>query len=126
MKRPSIGQQVTFLYTDDLEMTSQFYGQTLELDFVLDQGSCHIYRLSPSSFIGLCSLHDRPTSPVGVTLSLVSDDVDGFYDFLVAKDVVFERSPAYSETFNVYSCLFLDPNGYRLEIQQFRDKNWKN
>ena len=126
MKRPEIHQQVTFLYTDDLEKTSAFYRDVMELELALDQGPCHIYALSPTSFIGVCSLSDRPSSPVGLTVSLVSDDVDGFYQRLVDKGVVFEREPALSEKFNVYSCLFLDPNGYRIEIQEFRDEKWKN
>lgn len=123
---PSIDQQVTFLYTEDLEKTSNFYSETLELEFALDQGNCHIYKLSPTSFLGICRLQDRPTSPVGVTVSLVSGDVDAFYKNLIAKGVIFERAPKYSEAFKVYSCLFLDPNGYRIEIQEFRDKYWKN
>ena len=52
-------------------------------------------------------------------------DVDGFYQNLVAKGVKFEREPAYSGCFNVYSCLFIDPNGCRIEIEEFRDKKWK-
>lgn len=126
MKRHSINQQVTFVYTDDLEKSSAFYRDTLELEFVLDQGSCHIYKLSPTSFIGVCRLAERPSSPVGLTLSLVVDDVDGAHQALVEKGVPFERNPAYSEQFNVYSCLFLDPNGYRIELQEFRDPKWKN
>ena len=125
MKQNSVHQQVTFLYTDDLEKSSAFYRDILELEFALDQGSCHIYKLSPTSFIGVCSLADRPTSPVGVTLSLVVEDVDAFHRALVGKGVSFERAPAYSEQFDVYSCLFFDPNGYRIEIQEFRDSKWK-
>lgn len=124
MNAHPVNQQVTFLYTEDLDGSSVFYRDVMGLEFVLDQGSCHIYRLSPSSFIGVCTLADRPTSPVGVTISLVVDDVDGFHQALVDKGITFERAPAYSERFNVYSCLFLDPNGYRIEIQQFRDKTW--
>lgn len=125
MKRLSVNQQVTFLYTDDLEKSSAFYRDTLELEFALDQGSCHIYKLSPTSFIGICTLADRPSSPVGLTISLVVEDVDACYQALEVKGVHFERTPAYSERFNVYSCLFLDPNGYRIEIQEFRDPDWQ-
>ena len=51
MKRSQITQQVRFLYTDDLEKRSAFYRDVLELEFALDQGACHIYHLSPISFI---------------------------------------------------------------------------
>lgn len=118
-------QQITFLYTTDLEGTSRFYSEIMELPFALDQGCCHIYRLSPSSYIGVCDIADRPKSPVGVTVSLVVPDVDAWCERLKSRGVVFEREPGYSETFKVYGALFLDPNGYRIEIQQFRDPKWK-
>ena len=42
MERPSIDQQVTFLYTIDLEATAVFYETILELPLILDQGACRI------------------------------------------------------------------------------------
>ena len=36
-------QLVTFLYTRDLEQSAVFYGETLGLPLVLDQGACRIY-----------------------------------------------------------------------------------
>ena len=51
-RRPFIEQSMTFFYTDDLERLSRFYREVLELPLVLDQGVCHIYRVSESSFAG--------------------------------------------------------------------------
>ncbi len=97
----------------------------MELDFVVDQGACHIFRLTPESYLGVCRLPDRPRAKAGVTISLVSDDVDGWHDFLVAKGVGFVRQPAASAEFGVYSALFLSPDGYRIEIQRFDDADWR-
>lgn len=122
--RPSISQSIVFTYTDDLEPASRFFREVMALDFVVDQGACHIFRLTPQSYIGVCRLHDRPRAAVGVTISIVSDDVDGWHDFLVAKGVRFVRQPAASREFGVYSTLFLSPDGYRIEIQRFDDPAW--
>ena len=121
---PSISHNITFTYTTDLAAGSRFFQDVLELDFVVDQGACHIYRLTETNFIGICDLPDRPSEPVGVTITLVSDDVDGWYRFLADKGVEFVRTPAYSDPLGVYSTLFLSPDGYRIEIQSFDDPDW--
>ena len=121
---PPINQNVVFTYTDNLDEASAFFRDIMELEFVLDQGSCHIYRLSEQCFLGVCNLADRPREQAGVTITIVSDDVDGWYDFLTAKGVEYIKPPSYSLEFNVYSSLFISPHGYRIEIQEFDDKKW--
>lgn len=122
--RPKIDQSVVFTYTDDLEAGSRFFREVMELDFVVDQGPCHIFRLSETSFLGVCNLPDRPTNKAGVTITIVSSDVDGWHDFLVARGVEYVKEPSHSPKFNVYSSLFISPHGYRIEIQNFDDRDW--
>jgi len=122
--RPPIDQSVIFTYTDDLKAGSRFFREVMELDFVVDQGLCHIFRLNDASFLGVCALPDRPTSQVGVTITIVSSDVDGWYDFLTSKGVEYVKDPSHSSRFNVYSSLFISPHGYRIEIQNFDDMHW--
>ena len=43
-------QQVTFLYTADLQATLDFYENTLGLPLVLDQGGCRIYGVAANAF----------------------------------------------------------------------------
>lgn len=126
MARPAITDTIVFTYTDDLAASSRFFRETLELAFVVDQGVCHIFRLSPTSYIGVCSIAGRPRATVGVTITIVTDDVDGWYDFLISKGLVYQSAPEASERFKVYSSLFIDPNGYRIEIQSFRDPAWRD
>jgi catechol 2,3-dioxygenase-like lactoylglutathione lyase family enzyme len=121
---PPISQSITFTYTDDLDRASGFFREIMELELVLDQGPCHIYRLTETSFIGVCNLPDRPTDAAGVTITIVSDDVDGWRDFLESKGLVYQRLPARSERFRIYSSLFVSPHGYRIEIQRFDDPSW--
>ena len=122
--RPEISQSIIFTYTDDLAQTSKFFAETMELDLVVDQGSCYIFRLSETGYLGVCNLPDRPTEKTAVTISIVSDDVDGWYEFLTAKGVEYIKKPSYSEEFKVYSSLFMSPHGYRVEIQRFGDVGW--
>ncbi len=122
--RPSISHSIVFTYTDDLPTASRFFKDVLELDFVVDQGPCHIFRLSATSFIGVCHLSDRPTEKGGVTISMVSEEVDEWHDFLTAKGLEYVAKPAHSDRFGVYSSLFMSPDGYRLEIQRFDDAAW--
>ena len=118
-------QQVTFLYTRDLERSAIFYGETLELSIVLDQGSCRIYRVSPNGFLGVCRCSEsRVCSPEGVIVTFVTDDVDGWYERLGVKGVTFETPPRENREFNIYHCFLRDPDGYQIEIQRFNDRAW--
>lgn len=125
MPHPPVAQSVTWIYTDDLEATCRFYATTLALAQVLDQGSCRIFRHSPTSFLGVCRTRPgRWSEPKGVVITFVTPDIHGWHAWLVAQGVTPEGPPAYSEAFNVDSFFALDPNGYRLEFQNFRDPAW--
>ena len=118
-------QQVTFLYVTDLERSAAFYGDTLGLALVLDQGACRIYRVSADGFLAVCRCSGtRPSSPDGVIVTLVTADVDGWYERLAAKGVAFEGPPSANPKFNIYHCFLRDPDGYQLEIQRFDDPAW--
>jgi catechol 2,3-dioxygenase-like lactoylglutathione lyase family enzyme len=118
-------QFVTFLYTRDLERSAAFYGETLGLPLVLDQGACRIFRVSRDGFLGVCRCGPtRPCSPDGVIVTLVSDDVDGWYDRLEAKGVALEAPPSASIEYRVYHFFLRDPDGYQVEIQRFDDPAW--
>ena len=124
MTRPTIDQQVTFLYTRDLAATAEFYESILELPLVLDQGSCRIYETGGGCFLGFCQRAETPQEPLGVIVTLVTAEVGAWYAYLAAKGVKFEKPPAFYEAYNIYHCFLRDPNGYLLEIQQFLDPAW--
>ena len=119
-------QQVTFLYTTDLDATSRFYKDILGLPLALDQGGCRIYRAAPNAFLGCCSHSSagRRDDTSGVVLTLVTDEVDRWYERLRARGVIFEQAPTHNPTYNIYHCFLRDPNGYLIEIQRFLDPAW--
>ncbi len=121
----SFDQLVTFLYARDLERSTAFYGDTLGLPMVLDQGGCRIFRISRDAFLGVCRCsEERPSNPDGIIVTLVSADVDGWYEELLAKGVAFEAPPRTNPTYNIYHCFLRDPDGYQVEIQRFDNPAW--
>ncbi len=71
VSRPSIDQQITFLYTRDLARTAQFYEEVLQLPLTLDQGGCRIYRINGEAYLGFCERESAPEKPQGVQYSPV-------------------------------------------------------
>ena len=124
MLRPTIDQQVTFLYTRDLPLTAQFYEQTIGLPLVLDQGSCRIYRVGTGGYLGFCRRETAPARPDGVILTFVTREVDQWRQYLQAQGIEFEKLPTYNPDYNIYHTFLRDPNGYLIEIQQFFDPAW--
>ncbi len=124
MKNPSFQQQVTFLYTRDLEKSQAFYHDVLGLPMVLDQGICRIYQVCPNGFIGLCQKPDAPQQSQGVIFTMVTDDVDGWYARLQECHIPVEKPPALNLKYNIYHLFVRDPNGYLVEIQRFLDPAW--
>jgi hypothetical protein len=61
-----------------------------------------------------------------VILTLVTDFVDEVYDEFVRKDINTDGKPRLNERFQIYHFFATDPDGYRIEVQQFRDPAWKN
>ncbi len=118
-------QQVTFLYTADFTRSITFYGGILGLPLALDQGACQIFRVSRDSFLGICQCAPPASAtPEGIIVTLVSDDVDGWYERLKASGVGIDAPPSKNETFNIYHFFLRDPDGYKLEIQCFLDPAW--
>ncbi len=119
-----IDQQVTFIYTRDLATASSFLSDKLGLERVLDQfGICHIYRVTGTSFLGVCVNREPPPDP-GVTYTFVARDVDAAYKLLSGRGVVFDGPPRLSQKFNVYATFFGGIENYRFELQEFRDPAW--
>ncbi len=119
MSRPSISHQITFLYTRDIAQTAHFYEQIMGLALVIDQGDCKIYRVTAEALVGFCERVTAPTEPQGVIFTLISDDVDGWYQYLTKQGVAYETPPTLNEKYQIYHSFLRDPNGYLIEIQKF-------
>ncbi len=121
---PQVSQQVTFLYTADLAQTADFYEQVIGLELVLDQEACRIYRVSESGFLGFCQKDGLTIEPQQVIFTLVTPEVDAWYQHLLAQGIAIEQPPAHNPQYNIYHFFVRDPNGYLLEVQTFLDPAW--
>ncbi len=125
MTTSRFNSSIIFFYTHDLPATHHFYHGLLGLPMVVDQGTCRIYRMSGDGFIGFCTHRDPDLNLADAAIiTMVAEDVDGWYARLNTRGVVFEKAPAHNERFGIYHCFFRDPNGYLLEIQRFDDPGW--
>jgi catechol 2,3-dioxygenase-like lactoylglutathione lyase family enzyme len=120
----TIDAHIVFLATQDLQMTAAFYEKTIGLTLALDQGKCRIYRVADKAFLGFCTKDEIPGRD-GVIVTLVTRDVDEWYQQLQALGVKFEKEPTYNPEYQIYHCFLRDPNGYLVEIQRFEDPRWK-
>ncbi len=120
---PQIEQQITFFYTHNLNASTQFYEQMLGLELWLDQGTCRIYTVSGSGYLGFCQASETSTPPddkqSSVIFTLVTPQVDEWFEYLKERGVKFEKPPTLNEKYNIYHCFFHDPSGYLIEIQRF-------
>jgi len=127
MDRPDVNQQITWVYTHDLETTRAFYGQVLGLDCVRDEGKAQIFRTSSHAMIGVCEVFgDRVVEPQGGMITLVTDEVDAWYNRLVQAGVGTRGAPGRMAEFNIYTFFAEDPNGYVIEFQHFLDSESLN
>ena len=117
-------QQVTFLTTSKMSESIEFYENILELELVLDQGGCRIYRVSNDAFLGICEREKHVDGCNHLVFTFVTDKVDEWYEKIKGKNVEITKTPAFNPEYNIYHMFFLDPNGYLMEIQEFKDPNW--
>lgn len=117
------GQLLTFLYTDDLKAMTAFYRDVMRLRPVIDQGAAVIFQVNEGAYLGVCDLPHRPRGTKGVMVTFVRE-VDAEYERLKAAGVEFEGPPSLLMDGTVYAAFFRDPEGYHLEIQEFRNPDW--
>lgn len=125
MAHPPIDQSVVWVYTEDLDATTHFYGTVLGLSPVLNQGGCEIFRMGATGFLGVCRVRPgRYVEPKGVVITFVTPDVDAWHRHLLAQGVHPEGPPEHKPAFNIYGFFARDPNGYLLEFQRFLNPAW--
>jgi catechol 2,3-dioxygenase-like lactoylglutathione lyase family enzyme len=124
MINQEISAAITFLRTNDLDRTADFYTRSLGFPLTLDQGTCRIFRIRPGAYLGFC-VQDEPPETKGIIFTLVVEDVDGVCASLEAAGVPIEVQPRFNEGYQIYQCFARDPNGYLIEIQRFEDPRWR-
>jgi catechol 2,3-dioxygenase-like lactoylglutathione lyase family enzyme len=125
MDQPPITQQITFIYTDDLEQSATFYENVMGFSLWLDQGTCRIYTVTGNGLLGVCQTSDTSKGNFqtgeqhNIIFTLVTPEVDTWYEYLSERGVNFEKPPEHNPAYKIYHCFLRDPNGYLIEIQRF-------
>lgn len=126
----SIKATNVFLYFQDLANAQVFYERTLGLRRILDYGFASIHQISATSYVGLVDetkgMH-HATEPKTVTLSFITKEIDGWYQYLTGKDVTMHRPLKNATRHPTRGFVGLDPEGYFLEFETFleREQNTK-
>ena len=119
-----IQANLVVFYYPDLDAAEQFYTGLLGLEKVLDYGFARICRISQSTYIGLVDetkgMHD-PSEPKTVTLAFVTDEIDGWYDYLVEQGVEMRGPLGDAARHPTRGFVAYDPAGYFLEFERFLD-----
>jgi hypothetical protein len=121
---------VLWFYYKDMDGIQRFYEDTLGFDLIVDQGWAKIYPIGPTGYFGLVDesrgMHQF-TEEKAVTLSILTDDIDGWYDYVSEQPNVEMRSEAIHDADNYRAFIAYDPGGYYLEWDVFKptDDNTK-
>jgi extradiol dioxygenase family protein len=111
-----------FFYYKDLGRAQNFYEHTLGLKRVLDYGFATIHQISPTTYIGLVDeargIH-KGSEPKTVTLSFITEEIDGWYRYLNSKGVNNHRPLGDSTQHPTRGFVAYDPEGYFLEFETF-------
>ena len=117
---PDFELQITWIYCSNLETSHRFYGETLRLQLVRDERIARIYKTTSHAAIGVCTaFEDRVVEPQGGMISLVTEDVDGWFAKLSESGAVTRGAPHVIKEFGIYTFFAEDPDGYVIEFQQF-------
>ncbi len=127
MENPKLDQMITFIYVSDLDQSKRFYEEIMGFPLRLDQGTCRIVEINQKGggLLGYCS-HEKNSTPVnGLVITLITSSVDDWYNYLTDCGVMIQGPPTHNDKYKIYHFFFSDPDGYRLEIQEFNDPDWE-
>ncbi len=117
-----VQSQITFLYYHDLQLVSKFYQEIMGFELIEDQGWAKIYRVSGNAYLGIVDekrgFH-KAQEKSAVLITLVVNDVVGWYDYLERKGVKILTELREVEDIQVRGFFLEDPGGYAIEVQQF-------
>jgi predicted enzyme related to lactoylglutathione lyase len=108
---------IPFYPCRNLTETRAFYESAVGLRLERDQGSCVIYHVG-GGYLGFCE-HLSFVADSGVIITLVTDDVDGYYRHFSTLGIPIEAAPKHNPRYGIYHFFARDPSGYRLEVQRF-------
>lgn len=78
-----------------------------------------------ASFLCARRARDAAPNPDGLIVTLVTEDVDGWFDRLRTRGIAIEKAPPHNPACKITHGFRRDPNGYLVEIQRLDDPMWR-
>ena len=119
---PGLQASNVFYYYADVEAAWAFYRDLLGFETVADYGFAKILRVAPASYLTLVDAErgmHTAEEPKTVTLALVTEQVEGWYDYLTASGVPMRADYVFREGRPHDGFVAIDPEGYYLEFERF-------
>jgi catechol 2,3-dioxygenase-like lactoylglutathione lyase family enzyme len=119
---PAVQATNSFYYYADVDGAWHFYVDVLGMETVVDYGFAKIMRVAPASYLTLVDAAEGMHSadePKSATLALVTDQVEGWWEYLQAMDVPMRADLNYREGQPHDGFVAIDPEGYLLEFERF-------
>lgn len=112
-----------FLYYKDLKAATKFYQKTLGLELLADYQMATIFRIAGDSFLILVDAEKGMHSanePKTVALALLTDELPAWWDYLKEAGVEIKYSYKPKEGGPHDGFVAVDPEGYLLEFELFK------
>ena len=120
---PDIVGSNAFYYYADVDAAWAFYRDVLGFETVADFGFAKIMRVAPASYLTLVDEAEGMHSsdePKSVTLAVVTEEVEGWYDYLTGEGVPMRAELGTVEPGRAHDgFVAIDPEGYLLEFERF-------
>ena len=119
---PGISASNAFYYYDDVESAHDFYTDVLGFETVVDYGFAKIMRVAASSYLMVVDAAEGMHSsdePKSVTLAIVTEQVEAWYDYLQSRSVPMHSEFTPTEGRAHDGFVAVDPEGYFLEFERF-------
>jgi catechol 2,3-dioxygenase-like lactoylglutathione lyase family enzyme len=120
---PDIVGANAFYYYADVGAAWAFYRDVLGFETVADFGFAKIMRVAPASYLTLVDEAEGMHSsdePKSVTLAVVTEQVERWYDYLTAEGVPMRAELGTVEPGRAHDgFVAIDPEGYLLEFERF-------
>lgn len=112
-----------FYYYQDLDAAWAFYRDVLGFETAADYGFAKIMRVADASYVTLvdaeCGSHSTD-EPKAVTLAVVTEQVEAWYEYLVERDVPMRYELGEVDPERAHNgFVAIDPEGYLLEFERF-------
>jgi predicted enzyme related to lactoylglutathione lyase len=121
---PTILATNAFYYYQDVESAWRFYTDVMGFETTADYGFAKIMRVAEASYLTLVDeargMHSSG-EPKSVTLARVTDQVEGWYEYLQSKSVPVRASLDHREAQPHDGFVVIDPEGYLIEVERFNE-----